>query len=214
MTSYSRSRLAYDRVVVDADRPRSPLWLVVLSLVSEAPMHPYRIQALIKHRGKDEIANVAQRNSVYQTIAALHRAGLIAILEPARQESRPERTVYEITPSGRATLDRWLRETLAVPAREFPDFPAALSLASMLSPQELSESLSRRAQSLELRLAHLEQPAPGIPRLFLIENEYMAAMVRTELAWVRALIQDLDSGALAWDEAWLKDAAERLRAPD
>jgi DNA-binding PadR family transcriptional regulator len=177
-------------------------------------MHPYRIQALIKHRGKDEIANVAQRNSVYQTIAALHRAGLIAILETARQESRPERTVYEITASGRATLDRWLREALAVPAREFPDFPAALSLASMLSPQELSESLSRRAQSLELRLAHLEQPAPGIPRLFLIENEYMAAMVRTELAWVRALIQDLDSGALAWDEAWLKDAAERLRVPD
>jgi hypothetical protein len=32
------------------------------------------MQTLIKERGKDQIANVAQRNSVYQTIAALKRA--------------------------------------------------------------------------------------------------------------------------------------------
>jgi hypothetical protein len=43
----------------------------VLGLACEAPMHPYRMQALIKQRGKEQIANVAQRNSVYQTIAAL-----------------------------------------------------------------------------------------------------------------------------------------------
>jgi len=78
-------------------RPRSPLWMVVLSLVCEEPMHPYRMQTLIKERGKHEIANVAQRNSVYQTIAALRRAGLIAVRETAREERRPERTVYEVT---------------------------------------------------------------------------------------------------------------------
>src|SRR5579862_1024856 len=109
-------------------RPRSPLWMVVLALVTEAPMHPYRMQALIKERGKDEIANVAQRNSVYQTIAALRRAKLIAVRETSRQERRPERTVYEVTEEGRRTLGRWMRIALSTPAREFPDFPAALSL--------------------------------------------------------------------------------------
>ena len=37
---------------------RSPLALVVLALLYEAPMHPYRMQQLIKERGKDEVVNV------------------------------------------------------------------------------------------------------------------------------------------------------------
>src|SRR5229473_5980721 len=94
-------------------RPRSPLWLVLLALVCEEPMHPYRMQTLIKQRGKDEIANVAQRNSVYQTIAALRRAGLITIRETSRTERRPERTVYEVTEEGRRTLRSWMRIVLS-----------------------------------------------------------------------------------------------------
>src|SRR4029450_4286062 len=113
-------------------RPRSPLWMVVLALVTEEPMHPYRMQVLIKERGKDQIANVTQRNSVYQTIAALLRAGLIAVRETARDERRPERTVYEVTPEGQRTLDSWMRAVLSAPARDFPDFPAALSLVAAL----------------------------------------------------------------------------------
>jgi DNA-binding PadR family transcriptional regulator len=100
-------------------RPRSPLWLVILALVREEPMHPYRMQALIKERGKDQVANVAQRNSIYQTIDALRRAGLIAVRETSRDERRPERTIYELTNQGQETLDRWLRTVLSKPAREF-----------------------------------------------------------------------------------------------
>src|ERR1700721_886577 len=109
-------------------RPRSPLWLVVLGLACEEPMHPYRMQTLIKQRGKDQVANVAQRNSVYQTIDALRRAGLIEIRETSRQERRPERSVYEATDEGRHALQSWVRAGLSTPAREFPEFPAALSV--------------------------------------------------------------------------------------
>ncbi|HET6319423.1 MAG TPA: PadR family transcriptional regulator, partial [Chloroflexota bacterium] len=59
-------------------------------------MHPYRMQQLIKFRGKDRIANVAQRNSVYQTIDRLLRDGLICIHATDRTQGRPERTVYAI----------------------------------------------------------------------------------------------------------------------
>ena len=47
---------------------RSPLALAVLALLTEAPMHPYRMQQLIKSRGKDQVINVRQRGSLYQTI--------------------------------------------------------------------------------------------------------------------------------------------------
>ena len=34
---------------------RSPLAFAVLALLIEAPMHPYRMQQLIKSRGKDQV---------------------------------------------------------------------------------------------------------------------------------------------------------------
>ena len=185
-------------------RPRSPLWMVVLALVSEEPMHPYRMQALIKERGKDQIANVAQRNSVYQTIASLQRAGLIGVRETSREERRPERTVYEVTDEGRRTLYAWMRTILSAPAREFPDFPAALSLVAGANPDELRELLETRTRALEQRLNALEAPVPGLPRLFLLESEYQAAVVRAEIEWLRGVTRDLRSGKLTWSAQWLR----------
>jgi DNA-binding PadR family transcriptional regulator len=189
-------------------RPRSPLWMVVLSMVCEEPMHPYRMQALIKERGKDQIANVAQRNSVYQTIAALSRAGLITVRETSRDERWPERTVYEVTEEGRRTLRLWLRTVLSTPAREFPDFPAALSLVAGAEPHEVRTQLETRIGALEMRLTELERPYPGLPRVFLLEAEYMAAVVRAEIQWLRGVTGDLRSGRLTWSEEWVRRIAE------
>jgi DNA-binding PadR family transcriptional regulator len=184
--------------------------MVVLALVSEEPMHPYRMQVLIRERGKDRIANVAQRNSVYQTIAALLRAGLIAVRETSRDERRPERTVYEVTPEGRRMLDSWMRAVLSTPARDFPDFPAALSLVAGVRPEEVRSLLETRIGALEERLGELEKPFPNLPRLFLLEDEYMAAVLRAEIAWLRSVISDLRSGRLAWSEQWLRQIAKKL----
>jgi DNA-binding PadR family transcriptional regulator len=179
--------------------------VVILSLVAEEPMHPYRMQQLIKFRGKDRIANVAQRNSVYQTIDRLLRDGLICIHATDRTQGRPERTVYAITPPGRQRLERWLETMLAAPAREFPDFPAALACLPFLTPRTVSARLQERAQVLEERLAESQQPMPfDLPRIFLVEDEYQQTMLRAELAWVRALLDDLQTGRLTWDEHQIK----------
>jgi DNA-binding PadR family transcriptional regulator len=201
------------RPMSEPSRPRSPLWLVVLASLVEEPMHPYRMQVLIKERGKDLIANVAQRNSIYQAIDGLHRAGLIVVHGTERDVNRPERTVYAITPEGRKTLHAWLHTMIAEPAREFPDFPAALSFAMMLEPAELRAQLEARAASLEARLAALAAPAPvSLPRLFLLETEYLATITRAELEWVRRVIADLKSKKLTWSEAWLRKIAAQLGA--
>jgi DNA-binding PadR family transcriptional regulator len=193
-------------------RPRSPLWIVVLGLACEEPMHPYRMQTLIKQRGKDLIANVAQRNSVYQTIDALRRAGLIEIRGTSREERRPERTTYAATEEGRRALGSWVRAGLSTPAREFPEFPAALAtLYGLLGPDELRTLLETRIGALETRLVDLEKPVPGVPRLFLLEGEYMAAAVRAELKWLRGVVADLGSGRLSFpsEEEVRRIAAEQ-----
>jgi DNA-binding PadR family transcriptional regulator len=171
--------------------------MVMLGLACEEPMHPYRMQVLIKQRGKDQIANVAQRNSVYQTIAALLRAGLIAVIETSRPDRHPERTVYEATPQGREALRSWVRSGLSTVAREFPDFPAALAtLYGIAGPDDLRGLLEARVVALEERLAELEKPAPNVPRLFLLDAEYGAALVRAEIQWVRSIVADLRAGRL------------------
>jgi DNA-binding PadR family transcriptional regulator len=175
------------------------LWLVVLSLACEEPMHPYRMQALIKQRGQDMIANVAQRNSVYQTIDALLRAGLLEVRETERHERRPERTIYEATDAGRRALRLWVSHGLATPAREFPEFPAVLAnMFHVTSPDELRTLLDARAKAQEARLAGMETPVPHVPRLFLLENEFAAAMTRAEIAWLRAISADLRAGRLVF----------------
>lgn len=65
---------------------KSPLALAILCLLIEEPMHPYRMQQLIKERGKDEVINVRYRNSIYQTIDRLHRDRAIVIQEKSRMK--------------------------------------------------------------------------------------------------------------------------------
>jgi DNA-binding PadR family transcriptional regulator len=185
-------------------RPRSPLALVLLALVVEEPLHPYRMQQMIKYRGQDKIANVAQPNSVYQTIDSLQRAGLIEVRETTRDEGRPERTVYEATEEGRRTLRRWLETLLSTPQRDFPDFPAALALAAVLEPDDVRRHLEARADALRQRLAESDTSGYQIPRLFLLEEEYKRAMTAAELEWAQGVIRDLKSGALAWSREWLE----------
>jgi DNA-binding PadR family transcriptional regulator len=194
---------------VTSDKPRrSTLGMVLLALLMEAPMHPYRMQQMIKERGQDQLVNVAQRNSVYQALDRLVRDGLARPGGSAREAGRPERTVYEITPDGEATMRMWLIGMLPTPAREFPEFPAALAFISVLAPGQVRELLGRRLTEQEGRLAAIhEQAPPGLPRLFLIEDEYRAAVLAAEIAWLRQVIGDLDSGAFTWDREMIEQTA-------
>jgi DNA-binding PadR family transcriptional regulator len=184
---------------------RSTLAMVLLALLTEAPMHPYRMQQMIKERGQDQLVNVAQRNSVYQALDRLVRDGLARPGGTSRESGRPERTIYEITEDGSAALRRWLTEMLPTPAREFPEFPAALAFLPVLHPDQVHDLLAARVTACEDRLAALESAAPpGLPRLFLIEDEYRATMLRAELQWLRTVVADLESGALTWNEDMIR----------
>src|SRR5262245_15112041 len=127
---------------------RSTLALAILTLLHEEPMHPYRMQRLIKERAKDQVINVKQRASLYQTINQLLRAGLITFWENTREEGFPERTVYKLTDKGRDTAVNWLREMLSTPSQEFPEFPAAVSLLPLLTPEDALQQMERREAKL------------------------------------------------------------------
>ena len=195
----------------DAKFRPSPLALAVLSLLHAGPLHPYAMQRLIKAWGKDQVINVGQRANLYKTIARMKEGGLVTIRHSERSFQYPERTVYQLTDEGRAAVSDWLTEMLAAPRKEFPQFPAALSFAMLLTPQAAEAALTRRADILRARLAELEEELPRysarLPRVVLLDDEYRRAMTAAELTWITGLIDELRSGELTWSEDQLIDLA-------
>lgn len=179
-------------------------------------MHPYRMQQLIKERGKDEVINVSQRASLYQTINRLERDGLIVSQKVSREENRPERTTYELTKPGEEMMFRWMREILSTPGKDYPEFPAALSVLAVMTVEDAQRQLEYRLIRLEAELKRIDEEtakASFLPRLFLLEIELLRASTETELKWVSGVVADMKSGELTWNEPWLREMAAKHSAP-
>ncbi|HWS34647.1 MAG TPA: PadR family transcriptional regulator, partial [Actinoplanes sp.] len=71
--------------------------------------------------------------------------------------------------------------------------------------------LDRRIEALAGRLAGIEAQAPeGLPRLFLIEDEYRTTLLRAELDWLRRVVADLDDGSLTWSREMIEETLARF----
>ena len=190
---------------------RSSLGLIVLWQLMSEPMHVYRMQKLFEAQGKDRVVNVRARASLYQTIDRLLRHGLVEVSETVRSEGYPDRVVYAITESGREVARVWLREMLHTIEGDYPEFLAAVSILFGLEPDDARAELEMRAEKLGASLADTESELagapPGLPRLFLLEEEYRKAVLEAELAWVLGVIEDLRAGRLTWSEEWLRELA-------
>ncbi|HXN03952.1 MAG TPA: helix-turn-helix transcriptional regulator [Candidatus Acidoferrum sp.] len=199
--------------------PRTPLALAVMNLLMEHPMHPYEMKLKMKERGHDLVIRL-KGGSIYDTVERLEEGGFITSQAPSREGRRPERTVYAITKTGREEITGWLRELLAQPVNEYPQFAAALAFFAALDKEEVVRLLQVRATMLESQIAETEMGLEhwtkdmGIPRLFLVEAEYGAAMNRAELEWVRNLIRDIQGGTLWITHDEMKAVDARLGNPE
>jgi DNA-binding PadR family transcriptional regulator len=175
-------------------------------------MHVYRMQKLFEAEGKDRIVNVRSRASLYQAIERLERLRLVEVSETIRQEGYPDRVVYAITEPGREVARQWLRDMLSDTGGQYPGFIAALSIIFGLQPEEARGQLETRAKRIADQLADtergLEASPLGLPRLFLLEEEYRRATLRAELDWLLGVIEDMKTGRLTWSEGWLREIAE------
>jgi DNA-binding PadR family transcriptional regulator len=192
------------------------IWeIAVLALLREAPMHPYQMQRLLGMRHKQEILAL-KRGSLYHAIRRLERTALIEVETTGRNGKRPERTIYRITPGGEESLGAALRRMVAVPRRESSEFMAAMSFLVHLPADEAAGHLEERCRRLEgditWHVGALVGASAFVARIHLIESEYLIAMLRAELAWVRGLADDLSAGTLTWDFDEIISAVDAERA--
>jgi DNA-binding PadR family transcriptional regulator len=174
------------------------LALAVLALLFERPMHPYEMGVILKQRHKEESIKL-RYGSLYTVIELLLARGFIAAKETARDGKRPERTIYEITPAGRDELHDWMADLVGEPAKEYPQFEAALCLLPVLPPDEALALLRQRLTHIEQTTAALAGEIAGIsaqnfPALFLVETEYRLALLKAEQAFVAELIRRIENG--------------------
>jgi DNA-binding PadR family transcriptional regulator len=178
--------------------PSNPLALAVLALLFERPMHPYEMGVVLKQRHKEDSIKL-RYGSLYTVIELLLARGLIIARETARDGKRPERTIYEITPAGRDELHDWMADLVGQPAKEYPQFEAALCLLAILPPDEALALLRQRLRLLDQSAIGQAAQIAGIaaqnfPPLFLVETEYRLALQKAERAFVSDLIQRIEKG--------------------
>jgi DNA-binding PadR family transcriptional regulator len=178
--------------------------LAVLATVVQRPMHRYEMASVMRARGKDRDMDI-KWGSLYTVVQNLEKNGYVESIGVTRRGSRPERTMYQITDTGRDELIAWTRELIAEPQAEHTRFIAGLSVLAVLTPQEVIELLRRRvdrlSETIDALRGQLEQTA-DVPRLFLIEDEYRIAMTRAEIEWARSLLDELSTGTFPHLDVW------------
>ncbi|SHF82944.1 PadR family transcriptional regulator [Streptoalloteichus hindustanus] len=180
------------------------LALAVLATVVQRPMHPYEMASVLRARGKEDDMEI-KWGSLYTVVRNLTKHGFLAVVDSTREGARPERTVYRITDLGRAELVDWARELVSTPVPERPRFKAGLSVLAALAPEEAAALLRQRLDALTAANAASRAELArhsDVPRLFLVEGEYELAVREAEAAWVRALLDELDSGTFPGLAQW------------
>jgi len=187
---------------IDSEPLSSPLALSILELLDEGPMHPYEMASRMKMRHHDEFIRL-NFGSLYHTVDILERNGWIQSLEREKEGRRPERTIYQLTDSGRDVLIRTVGELLRQPQREYLRFSAGLMFMHHLGAAEAAAHLEQRGAVLDsvvAKLQHVEDELikQGIPRLGLVEIEHKIALLDAERNWVRQIEREIIEGKLEW----------------
>ena len=182
----------------------TPLAVAALALLAEGPTHPYEMYQTLVMRSEDRLVKV-RPGSLYHTVDRLARQGLVRATGTEREGNRPERTTYEITEDGTLALAERVADIIATPVNEFPEFPLGLGEAHNLPVGTVIDLLRKRIGLLRADIAVLDDAvvrvrAKALPAKYWLDVRYLRTMAEADVAALEALIDDLASGAIPWDE--------------
>ena len=179
-------------------RPKEALTtpdVVVLSLLAEAPMHGYQVNATLEERHIRDWAAVS-RPQVYYSLEKLTAAGFISVVD-ADTVAGPERRVYKTTRRGRLALGKALDEERWTRDRTRPAFLTWLALSWQAPTGSFGRQLERRRTFLQSELAREEATLANVLRdvghpyheaVWMLQ--LVVAQIATELRWLERLSRE------------------------
>jgi DNA-binding PadR family transcriptional regulator len=158
---------------------------VLLALLAQEPAHGYELRARLQ-LALGPLAEALNAGQVYVTLGRLEKAGLVSS-ERVGQADRPDRKVYELTPTGRARVLEWLDDTSwpkPAPA-EFHLKLVAAAAAGLADPVRIVDS--QRHALLEglaaAQRAALAEPSESVAGLLL---EGVVLRLQADVRWLEA----------------------------
>jgi PadR family transcriptional regulator AphA len=169
---------------------------LILGLLTQEPMSGYDIKRFLK--SLSWLIDVPSLGSLYPSLHALLRDGLVTVEVVARQD-RPPRKIYTITEAGEKVLQAWLSRP-AESDVSLKKFVLRLILAGQLSQVGLLAHLEQRRARVAAQKTILEQAVEdkdenadlGV-RLML---DYGLSLATAELAWLDSTLARLSQPSL------------------
>ena len=178
------------------------LGISVLALLKARSMHGYEMLQTLVERHAERIVKV-RPGSLYHVVDRLTDEKLIRRAATDREGKRPERVIYEITDAGAEALAERVRELIATPVHEFPQFVVALAEIETLGKDAAANAVDERVGALEARAAEITalRGAGVVRTAYLVALDYLLAAMQNELSWLRDFADSLRSGQLGWRQA-------------
>ena len=177
--------------------------LVLLSLLSERPMHGYEANLELERREIRDWAGIS-RPQVYYSLDKLQRLGFVRAKSTNEPAAGPERNVLTATADGRDALADALEREAWTRQRERPPFLTWIALSWLARPGVFQKQIQRRTKFLESELARESEVLRSV--LQEVGHPYHEAVwmlkltleqFKTELAWLKKLEQELPRRAPA-----------------
>jgi DNA-binding PadR family transcriptional regulator len=163
---------------------------VVLALLAKEPSHGYELRARLRS-ALGPVGEAMNPGQVYVTLTRLEKAGLVTSGRGDTPADRPERKVYELTPSGQQRVSEWLDE-VAWPRPDLAEFHLKLVAAAaggLADPRAVVDA-QRPEQLRRLReppRAALRE-ADGSDAALLLEG--IVLRLQADLRWLEACEQN------------------------
>lgn len=174
--------------------------LVVLSLLSERPMHGYELNQELERRDVRDWAGIS-RPQVYYSLKKLARSGQVTRAASGEGRTGPERQVFRITPVGRRALASALAREEWATQRPPPPFLTWMALSVHAEPADRLRLVRRRRAFLEEQLARERLTLQAI----LADT---GPMVADGARIVRLVIRQWEV-----EVEWLREVEAQLRIP-
>lgn len=174
----------------------------ILGLISYRPMTGYNLKEVFDN----SISHFwhAHLSQIYRELSKMEESGLVTS-EVHRQEGRPDKKVYRITPLGEDKFQSWLvsfPQNLAM--RYNDEFLLRLYFGGRIGREELLFQITKYKKEIESKLQHFES-------LYSVIEDFSrkAGGPRDRLYWELTL--DLGVSLLRANLEWIEGSVEKIK---
>jgi len=163
----------------------------------EGDKHPYEIQQVMHERNMEQYIKMA-KGSLYYAVEQLLNKNLIKVKEIVTDQTRPDKTIYSITPDGEKAFQQLLSKQLQAESTHYHPMYTALAFIHLGDAVLIREALSERISHTKMQLEMLErvykQHGVHAPKGLQAIMENAHELCQVELNWLKRLQEYAEEG--------------------